>query len=334
MRTIQTFLVAALLGALSTASATAQHTFSIVAVDPETGEVGSAGASCVPFDVHIIGDVHPGIGAINTQARYSEFNQAYGRGLMARGMGAQEIVDSLVLYDDELTPEIRQYGVVTLAGTQKSAAYTGNECFDYKGHITGPTYSIQGNILLGRQILDSMEARFLRANGTLADRLMAALQGANVIGADTRCAPYSSSHSAFILVAKPGDAASKPWLFLEVSLGGTSQLEPLDSLQRTYDRWKANASSVQAARPSPLAAMEIVPNPGRRPVARIVLERAADVAITLYDALGQQRADAQARMQAGRHEISPATDALPAGNYYIRLSADGNVMTKRLVLER
>ena len=75
-------------------------------------------------------------------------------------------------------------------------------------------YSIQGNILLGAEILDSMEARFLAATGPLSDRLMACLQGANVPGADSRClANGTSSLSAFVRVAKPGDADDS--LFLD-----------------------------------------------------------------------------------------------------------------------
>ena len=60
-------------------------------------------------------------------------------------------------------------------------------CFDYKNHIIGDHYAIQGNILLGQSILDSMESRFLNTSGSLSEKLMASLQGAKVIGADTRC---------------------------------------------------------------------------------------------------------------------------------------------------
>src|SRR5678816_2557711 len=100
---------------------------------------------------------------------------------------------------------------------------------DYKNHITGPGYSIQGNILLGPQILDSMEARYLNTSGTLACKLMAALQGAKVVGADTRCISYGiSSFSAFIRVARPQDTAGTYILDLTVNTfpGG---IEPIDT---------------------------------------------------------------------------------------------------------
>ncbi len=84
-------------------------------------------------------------------------------------------------------PSGNTVSLISGMGTPRSAAYTGQNCVNYKNHITGRNYSIQGNILLGQQILDSMEARFLRAEGELACRLMEALQGAKVVGADTRC---------------------------------------------------------------------------------------------------------------------------------------------------
>ena len=75
---------------------------------------------------------------------------------------------------------------------------TGENCMDYKGHIVGNRYSIQGNILLGEHILTQMESSFVNTEGALADKLMAAMQGANVAGADTRCMEDSiSSLSSF-----------------------------------------------------------------------------------------------------------------------------------------
>ena len=170
-----------------------QDTFSICAVDTITGEVGSAGASCIgapqlPGGCRILSYVKPGVGVIHTQAYYLAANQNYGITLMNLGLSPQQIVDSLVAHDSQNNPTKRQYGVVDLfEGSARRAAYTGANCDDYKNHITGPNYTIQGNILLGQQILDSMEARFLNSEGELACRLMAALQGAKVIGADTRC---------------------------------------------------------------------------------------------------------------------------------------------------
>ncbi len=213
-----------------------QHTFSICAVDTATGEAGSAGASCIANSV-IISDVHPGVGVIHTQAAYNSGNQAIGRNLMNAGLTPDQIIDSLINGDFFFGANDRQYGVVGLYnGLPLADAYTGDSCFDYKNHIIGPYYTIQGNILLGQRILDSMETRFLNAEGDLACRLMAALQGANVTGADTRCAASgNSSLSSFLRVAKPVDSPNNPYINLIIN-SGPAGFEPIDSLQELFDQ--------------------------------------------------------------------------------------------------
>lgn len=208
-------------------------TFSICAVDTVTGEVGSAGASCVNGSI-MLSDVHPNQGVVHTQASYLAANQNYARTLMDRGLPPQTIIDSVVAHDAQGNPAPRQYGVVTLAGAMKRAGYTGSGCTNYKNHILGPTYAIQGNILLGQQILDSMQARFNRTNGDLACKLMAALQGAKVPGADTRCASNNTSTlSAFIRVARRTDGAN---YYIDINVPSTpARREPIDSLQKLFD---------------------------------------------------------------------------------------------------
>lgn len=223
--------------------ASGQDTFSICAVDTVTGEVGSAGASCIDENAIaggciILSDVHPGIGVIHTQAYWLPQNQNYAKQLMDMGLAPQQIIDSLVLHDYQNNPAKRQYGIVDLhADTARRAAYTGVNCDDYKNHVIGPYYTIQGNILLGQQILDSMESRFLSAEGELACRLMAVLQGAKVVGADTRCFQYgTSSLSAFLRVAKPDDPPDDLYLDLNVP-SVIPGVDPIDSLQSLIDEW-------------------------------------------------------------------------------------------------
>jgi uncharacterized Ntn-hydrolase superfamily protein len=221
---------------ITSVSIKGQSTFSIVAVDPVTGQVGSAGASCIAGSI-IISDVHPGVGVIHTQSFYLAQNQNYANYLMNQGYSPQEIIDSLVANDAQNNPAIRQYGIVDLIGGGRSAAYTGASCIDYKGHLLGPDYAIAGNILLGPQILDSMETKFLNTPGTLADKLMAALQGAKVIGADTRCTSRgTSSISAFIRVANPQDTTGQLHLHLNVNNTPVG-VDPIDSLQILYNMW-------------------------------------------------------------------------------------------------
>src|SRR6185436_1569415 len=93
----------------------AQDTFSICAVDPATGQVGSAGATCIASSgtsAIIISDVHPGRGVVHSQASYLPANQNYARTLMNLGLSPQQIIDSVTLHDVQSNPAIRQYGVV------------------------------------------------------------------------------------------------------------------------------------------------------------------------------------------------------------------------------
>lgn len=218
----------------------AQDTFSIVAIDTSTGEVGSAGASCInslniPGGCIVISHIQPGRGAIHTQAQYLLVNKQYGISLMQSGKLPQEILDSLILYDASGNSTIRQYGAVAMDNGQVySAAFTGSACLDYKNHIVGSNYSIQGNILSGQAILDSMEARFLRAEGELACRLMEALEGANVPGADARCLNRGiSSLSAFLRVARPTDTLGA--YKYDINLPYVSSgIEPIDSLRSLF----------------------------------------------------------------------------------------------------
>ena len=88
-------------------------TFSIVAVDTTTKEVGSAGGSCIAGSI-IISDIHPGVGAIHTQSYYLQANQNYASTLMDEGYSPSEIIDLLEENDVQNNPSIRQYGIVDL----------------------------------------------------------------------------------------------------------------------------------------------------------------------------------------------------------------------------
>ncbi len=250
---------------------TGQDTFSIVAVDPETGAVGAAGASCIDDDdcggcggVIIINDLIPGRGGMNSQAYACIPNINLNNGIAQLNLGnsPQEALD-YVLANDQcgfFDNTYRQYGIVDLdsMGQARSVAYTGVNCDAYANHIVGPNYAIQGNILLGQSILDDMEAGFLNTQGTLAEKLMAALQGANVPGADTRCLDEGvSSLSAFVRVALPGDAPDN--FFLDINVKSTPlAVEPIDSVQTLFDEWLVTA---QKNVDQTAIGLEVYPNP-------------------------------------------------------------------------
>ena len=116
-------------------------TFSIAAVDTVTREIGSAGASCIE-DVIWISSPFPNHGIVHTQASSDERQRNYARLLMSRDFSPQELIDTLVAYDVPGPASYFQYGVVDPVGGGRSAAYTGWQCYNWKGHLTGPTYAI------------------------------------------------------------------------------------------------------------------------------------------------------------------------------------------------
>lgn len=316
-------------------SARAQDTFSIVAVDTVTGEVGSAGASCVDlvnfpqFQTDFLGELLPGLGAINTQSFYDITNQQNARARMLAGDTPQQIINWLVANDVNGTPGTRQYGIAAMVnGKPQTAAYTGADCFDYKAHITGRHYAIQGNILSGQHVLDSMEARFLRAEGDLSCKLMAALQGANSVGADTRCAPYgTSSLFAFVKVTSPTDTFNKPSFRVSVRARIAVPFEPIDSLQKIFNATKlcpgVTLSTVEAAAPD----LSVYPNPttgklhikwpaaARQPLNVRVYSLAGQL-VTRYEHVMNETVD--------MHDLKP-------GMYMVELECGGKLYRQRVV---
>ena len=220
-----------------------QSTFSIVAIDTATGEVGSAGASCISNSI-IISDIHPGIGAIHTQSYWNSNNQDSASYLMDLGYSPQEIVDWLINNDAENDPSIRQYGIISLIDEGSRSAYTGENCFEYKNHILGPNYVIAGNILLGQTILDTIEHAFISTSGNLEDKLIAAIMAANISGADTRCSPYGTpAISSFIRIAKFDNNSDSLYLDIDVN-NAPLTINPLDSLFILFWDWKVSHFSI------------------------------------------------------------------------------------------
>jgi chitodextrinase/uncharacterized Ntn-hydrolase superfamily protein len=217
-------------------------TFSIVAYDPVTGEVGGAACSCFSGTIDFLSDLvldgsNNIIGGIHTQASYQSGNQDNARTRMLAGDTPSEIITWLEANDCCGGPNSRQYGIVGFNGsTLETAGYTGSSNGNWAGNITGPNYAIQGNILDTSDqidILNDMEAAFLNTTGTLADKLMAALQGAKRVGGDNRCqGSGQSGRAAFVKVLRPGDTT--PYIF-ETTYPNISSYEPIDDLQCLYD---------------------------------------------------------------------------------------------------
>jgi uncharacterized Ntn-hydrolase superfamily protein len=170
-------------------------TFSIVARDPETGELGVAVAS----RFFAVGTVVPwakaGIGAVATQSFANTSFGWRGLDLLKRGATPEEALTILLRGDDDR--ERRQVGIVAADG--KSVTYTGKGCLAWAGGRSGPNYAIQGNILAGEAVVTGMEKAFLQTKGTLADRLYGALLAGDANGGDAR-----GRQSAAMLVVKEG----------------------------------------------------------------------------------------------------------------------------------
>jgi len=285
---------------LSASSAFSQDTFSIVAADSTTREVGSAGASCVDLfqfgiiDATFLGDLLPDTGAINTQASYLAGNQNNARTRMRAGDTPSQVISWLAANDIGSNSTIRQYGIAGFSGANVSAAgFTGTNCQNYKNHVTGSIngiyYSIQGNILLGQLVLDSMESRFRNAQGDIACRLMAALQGAKMVGADTRCTTNNtSSLFAFLKVSQPTDTYGNPSFKISVKTHNNDSIEPIDSLQTIFTS-VLSCTSVGIVEMN-LSSINIYPNPAGNEL-MLRADPALAKAYFIIDPLGRQVLD-------------------------------------------
>ena len=313
----------------------AQDTFSIVAVDSTTGEVGSAGASCVDLfqtsqtTDDFLGVLVPGVGAINTQAYYLPANQGNATNQMNLGQTPSQIIQWLTANDAQGTPEFRQYGIAAMInGSPQADAYTGTSTNDYKNHIIGPNYAIQGNILLGQEVLDSMEARFLNVDGDLACKLMAALQGANMVGADTRCTSNgTSSLFAYVKVAQPTDAIGSPSFLASVRTAGNAGIEPIDSLQTKFNALNAcgNASLTE----NTMSEFSISPNPASDSFT--IETNQLDLEYTLYSV---HNIKGDLILEGALTEsIEVDVSMLSSGVYYVKISSKDNLYTSKVVVE-
>lgn len=190
-----TFALQILCGTLLFAQTDPVSTFSIVAVDTATGELGVAVAS----RFFAVGSVVPwakaGVGAVATQSFANTSFGWRGLDLLERGATPQEVV--AILLRDDSDPTRRQFGVVSAKG--KSATYTGTNCIAWAGGRSGPGYAVQGNILTGEAVVAAMESAFVATKRTLAERLYAALRAGDREGGDVR-----GKQSAALLVVKEG----------------------------------------------------------------------------------------------------------------------------------
>ena len=221
------------------------HTFSIVARDSVTGDLGVA----VQSHYFSVGPVVPwaeaGVGAVATQSLVLVDYGPNGLDLMRAGMPAQQALDSLLRADAH--NEGRQVAMVDAKGGV--AAYTGRACIPEAGHRTGAQYSVQANLMANDRIWSAMAKAYESAPGDLAERLLAALDAAQRAGGDIR-----GRQSAAIVVVK-AQASGKPWadrifdLRVEDSPEPLRELRRLVRLRRAYNLEDAGDNAIAEQRP-------------------------------------------------------------------------------------
>lgn len=176
-------------------------TYSIVARDERTGELGVAVQSRWPFTGGVVTWARPGVGAIATQSFVDVRYGPAGLELLALGRSPEAALGELLADDPD--PAVRQVGIVDARG--RSAAHTGSGCVASAGHLLGRDVSVQANMMERPTVWPAMLAAYRMADGDLADRLMAALRAAEGEGGDVR-----GRQSAALLVV-PGRPEARPW---------------------------------------------------------------------------------------------------------------------------
>jgi uncharacterized Ntn-hydrolase superfamily protein len=203
-------------------------TYSIVALDPETGELGAAVQSHWFSVGSLCTWTRPGIGAVATQSVVEPAHGPNALDRLARGESAEAALRG-VLTGDAIVA-MRQVGVVDAEG--RVAVHTGGDCIPEAGHATGAHWTCQANMMARATVPDAMSAAYAAADGDLAERLMVALEGAEAEGGDVR-----GRQSAALLVAP---AAGEPWrarvdLRVEDHEDPVGELRRLLGLQRAYE---------------------------------------------------------------------------------------------------
>ena len=197
-------------------------TFSIVARDPKTKELGVA----VQSHYFSVGSAVPwaeyGVGAVATQ---SFVEPAYGPRtlrLLARGVTPAQALARLTAQDARR--EVRQVGVIDARG--RTAGWTGSGCIEYAGHVRGTEYAAQGNLLASPKVWPAMGRAFESTQGALADRLLAALEAGQRAGGDAR----GMQSAAILVVGRPEEG--KPWTQRKVDLRVEDHHSPIRELRR------------------------------------------------------------------------------------------------------
>lgn len=208
------------------------HTYSIVARDSATGELGVAVQSHWFSVGGHVAWAEAGVGAVATQSFTEPSYGPLGLALMKAGKSAQQALDALIAADPQ--EAVRQVAMVDAHG--RVAVHTGSKCIAAAGDHAGAQYSVQANLMEHDTVWGAMSRAYESTRGDLAERLLAALEAAQKAGGDIR-----GKQSAAILIVR-GESSGRPWadrvmdLRVEDNPEPVRELRRLVSLQRAYDR--------------------------------------------------------------------------------------------------
>jgi uncharacterized Ntn-hydrolase superfamily protein len=220
---IRYFIFLLFFGALNTfAQNQLIHTYSIVARDSVTGEMGVAVQSHWFSVGSIVTWAEAGVGAVATQSLVDPAYGPLGLEMMRSGKTAQQALEGILASDPGSS--VRQVAIIDANGTV--AAHTGIKCIPDAGHIVGDQFSVQANLMLNDKVWSAMADAYRKTKGGLAERMLAALDAAEAIGGDIR-----GKQSAAILIVN-GKSTGKPWVDRIMDLRVEDHLEPLAELRR------------------------------------------------------------------------------------------------------
>jgi uncharacterized Ntn-hydrolase superfamily protein len=198
------------------------HTYSIVAYDPATGEMGVAVQSHWFSVGSMVTWAEAGVGAIATQAMVNVSYGPEGLQLLREGKDAQTTL--MLLTDKDEQSEIRQAAIVDVQGN--IAVHTGDKCIADAGHFAGEHFSVQANMMLNDKVLPAMAKAYESANGPLAQRMLYAMQAGQDAGGDVR-----GMQSAAILIVG-GEKVDEPWQGVKMELRVEDHPTPVAELKR------------------------------------------------------------------------------------------------------
>ncbi len=198
------------------------HTFSIVARDSVTGQMGVA----VQTHWFAVGTrvawAEAGVGAIATQSFTNVSFGPRGLALLKKGMTAEAVLKQLIASDEG--SDVRQVGIIDSKG--RSASWTGEKCIREAGHLVGKNFSAQANLMLTGKVWPAMAIAFQENSGPLAERMLAALEAGQAAGGDIR-----GRQSAALLVVK-ADVPEHAWQGREIDLRVDDHKTPIAELKR------------------------------------------------------------------------------------------------------